>query len=146
MENKDELSQFENLFLALADKTRLRILNLMRENEVCVNLFSEALMLSQPKISRHLAYLRNTGIVSTRRDGKWIYYSINYSTISSANQILSVTLARLASLHSMQRDHDNLILLSRPRSPKPSAASQKQIVSNEPHVYYQSDEIETFLL
>jgi ArsR family transcriptional regulator, arsenate/arsenite/antimonite-responsive transcriptional repressor len=70
------LKRMENLFLALGDKTRLRILNLIRGDEVAVTYFTEVLSESQPKISRHLAYLRNAGVVSTRRDGKWIYYKI----------------------------------------------------------------------
>jgi len=65
-----------NLYMALADKTRLRLLNLMREQEVCVGYFTDVLGDSQPKISRHLAYLRNAGIVEARRDGKWMHYSI----------------------------------------------------------------------
>ena len=64
--------------MALADKTRLRLLNLMREEEVCVGSFTELLGDSQPKISRHLAYLRSAGIVHTRREGKWMYYSIRW--------------------------------------------------------------------
>jgi len=62
--------------MALADKTRLRLLNLMRDEEVCVCFFAEILGDSQPKISRHLAYLRNAGLVKARRDGKWMHYSI----------------------------------------------------------------------
>jgi len=64
------------LFAALADPTRLRLLNIMRGREVCVCYFVEILQQSQPKISRHLAYLRNAGVVSARRDGKWMHYSI----------------------------------------------------------------------
>src|SRR4051794_27183054 len=70
------LDEMENLFLALSDKTRLRILGMMREREVTVGEFTDVLGESQPKISRHLAYLRTAGLVSTRRDGKWIYYGI----------------------------------------------------------------------
>lgn len=66
-----------NLFLALGDITRLRLLNLMRESEVCVSSFTEVLGQSQPLVSRHLAYLRNAGVVAARRDGKWIHYSIS---------------------------------------------------------------------
>src|ERR687892_1591378 len=64
----------EEFFRALADGTRLRLLNLLGEDEVCVCFLVEALKLSQPKISRHLAYLRRAGIVLTRRDGKWMHY------------------------------------------------------------------------
>ncbi|MFN2391782.1 MAG: ArsR/SmtB family transcription factor, partial [Pyrinomonadaceae bacterium] len=74
--NNKILKSMEIFFLALADKTRLRLLNLMRENEVCVCFFTEVLDESQPKISRHLAYLRNAEIVSARREGKWIHYKI----------------------------------------------------------------------
>ncbi len=66
----------ESFYMALADKTRLRVLNLMRDGEVCVCFFTEVLGDSQPKISRHLAYLRNSGLVRARRDGKWMHYSI----------------------------------------------------------------------
>jgi len=70
------LAYMESFYMALADKTRLRLLNLMRDEEVCVCFFTEVLGDSQPKISRHLAYLRNGGIVKARRDGKWMHYSI----------------------------------------------------------------------
>jgi DNA-binding transcriptional ArsR family regulator len=65
-----------HLFLALSDQTRLRLLSLMMSGEVSVGFLAESLGESQPKISRHLAYLRTAGLVSTRRDGKWIYYGI----------------------------------------------------------------------
>lgn len=64
------------LFKALADRTRLRLINLMGDDEVCVCFFVEVLKINQPKISRHLAYLRRAGVVSARREGKWIHYRI----------------------------------------------------------------------
>jgi ArsR family transcriptional regulator len=64
------------LFAALADCTRLRLLNLMNGKEVCVCYFVEILGQSQPKISRHLAYLRRADIVTARREGKWMHYKI----------------------------------------------------------------------
>ncbi len=66
----------ETLFAALADRTRLRLLNLMTDGEVCVCFFVEVLSVPQPKISRHLAVLRGTGLVAPRRDGKWMHYRI----------------------------------------------------------------------
>src|ERR671921_1949228 len=74
MGNKDQ--QMELLFKALADRTRLRLLNLMGDDEVCVCYFVEVLRTNQPKISRHLAYLRRAGVVAARRDGKWMHYRI----------------------------------------------------------------------
>jgi ArsR family transcriptional regulator len=64
------------LFKALADRTRLRLLNLIGNDEVCVCFFVEVLKINQPKISRHLAYLRRAGVVAGRREGKWIHYRI----------------------------------------------------------------------
>jgi DNA-binding transcriptional ArsR family regulator len=70
----------ERLFLALCDKTRIKLIGLMSDGEVSVNYLCDALGESQPKVSRHLAYLRSTGIVSTKRDGKRIYYSLSWPT------------------------------------------------------------------
>src|SRR5512141_1139481 len=69
-------TSLEVVFAALADRTRLRLLNLMSRGEVCVCFFVEVLDEPQPKISRHLAYLRHAGLVQARRDGKWIHYGI----------------------------------------------------------------------
>jgi ArsR family transcriptional regulator len=66
----------ELLFKALADRTRLRLLNLIGEDEICVCFFVEVLDTNQPKISRHLAYLRKAGVVAGRREGKWIHYRV----------------------------------------------------------------------
>jgi len=73
--NKSELD-LALFFRALADRTRLRLLNLIGDQEVCVCFFVEILGTNQPKISRHLAYLRRAGIVKTRREGKWMHYCI----------------------------------------------------------------------
>ena len=66
----------DRLFRALGDPTRLRLLNLMAEQEVCVCYFTEVIGAPQPKISRHLAYLRRAGIVAARREGKWMHYRL----------------------------------------------------------------------
>jgi len=82
-------SEMENLFLALSDRTRLQLLSLMGSNEVSVGFLCNSLGQSQPKISRHLAYLRSSGLVSTRRDGKWIYYRIEPPAELSAQAVLA---------------------------------------------------------
>jgi len=66
----------ETLFKALADQTRLRILGLLLTGEVCVCDIHESLKIPQSKASRHLAYLRRSGLVDTRRDGLWIHYRL----------------------------------------------------------------------
>ncbi|MGO9776509.1 MAG: ArsR/SmtB family transcription factor [Terracidiphilus sp.] len=97
-----------SLFAALADTTRLRLLNLMVSREVCVCHFVEILGQSQPKISRHLAYLRNAGIVTARREGKWIHYSICPAADASASAVLAAVLAALGNDQQMQADRARL--------------------------------------
>jgi ArsR family transcriptional regulator len=93
-----------DLFAALADNTRLRLLNLMAGREVCVCYFVEILRQGQPKISRHLAYLRNAGIVAARREGKWMHYSISPPADAAAASILDAVLASLRADKRMQAD------------------------------------------
>ena len=83
------------LFAALADPTRLRLLNLIAGREVCVCYFVEILRQGQPKISRHLAYLRKAGIVAARREGKWMHYRIVPQADQAAASILAAVLASL---------------------------------------------------
>ena len=71
-----QLKELDTLFKALADQTRLRILGLLMTGEVCVCHIHESLKISQPKASRHLAYLRRSGLVATRRDGLWVHYRL----------------------------------------------------------------------
>ncbi len=94
------------LFKALADRTRLRLINLMGEDEVCVCFFVEVLKTNQPKISRHLAYLRRAGVVSARREGKWIHYRIVEPRDPHAANIFREVRAWLADEPAMQsREH-----------------------------------------
>ena len=99
----------EVFFSALADRTRLRLLNLMRTDEVCVCFFVEILRTNQPKISRHLAYMRRAGIVGARRDGSWMHYRIVEPPDADAVRILKDVLAWLANDREMQRDRDRLV-------------------------------------
>ena len=92
------------LFAALADTTRLRLLNLMAGREVCVCYFVEILGQSQPKISRHLAYLRGAGIVTARRQGKWMHYRLRWPEDYSAVFIFRAVLASLAERAEMKAD------------------------------------------
>lgn len=98
----------ERFFQALGDNTRLRLLNLMSDQEVCVCYFVEILGHPQPKISRHLAYLRSAGIVSARREGKWMHYRIVMPPHIGATQILRQTLEWLKEDKAMQADNAKL--------------------------------------
>ncbi len=92
------------LFAAFSDRTRLRLLNLMNGREVCVCYFVEILGQSQPKISRHLAYLRQAGIANARREGKWMHYSIRRPADAGVAAILETTLQSFAEDREMQAD------------------------------------------
>jgi ArsR family transcriptional regulator len=92
------------LFAALADPTRLRLLNLMHGREVCVCYFVEILKQGQPKVSRHLAYLRSAGIVEARREGKWMHYRIEPPADPGAASILDATLSSFRNNRQMQAD------------------------------------------
>jgi len=71
-----QMTVMETVFKALADQTRLRILGLLLTGEVCVCDIHESLKIPQSKASRHLAYLRRSGLVGTRRSGLWIHYRL----------------------------------------------------------------------
>jgi|SRR5437868_13344352 len=98
----------ESLFKALADRTRLRILNLIVDRELCVCYFTQVLNTSQPKISRHLAYLRRVGNVGVRREGKWMHYSLRMPDDPVASSILRQALAHLKDAPEMRRDRERL--------------------------------------
>ena len=84
---RDTNFNIELLFKALADPTRLRLIKLLGDEEACVCSCVERLKTSQPKVSRHLAYLRRAGLVATRRDGKWVYYRLVVPSNPSALKI-----------------------------------------------------------
>jgi ArsR family transcriptional regulator len=97
------------LFRALADPTRLRLLNLIGDQEICVCYLVEILRMSQPKISRHLAYLRKAGIVAARREGKWMHYRIATPSDQVAARILRETMKHLSDKPEMKRDVSRLM-------------------------------------
>lgn len=99
----------EEFFAALADRTRLRLLNLMRDGEVCVCFFAETLGTNNPKISRHLAYLKRAGLVNARRDGKWMHYSLNPPKDEHGLELFAALLKTLESDKEMLADRTSLI-------------------------------------
>lgn len=129
MPRKAKSFPLDLLFRALADPTRLRLLNLIADKEICVCYFVGVLGMSQPKISRHLAYLRRAGIVAARRQGRWMHYRLLVPSDQAAAAILGETLAHLRERPDMQRDLTKLTatccdpgVLELPReAPQPSA-------------------------
>ncbi|MEQ1606576.1 MAG: metalloregulator ArsR/SmtB family transcription factor [Pyrinomonadaceae bacterium] len=100
--------KLDEFFAALADRTRLRLLNLMRGGEVCVCFFAETLGTNNPKISRHLAYLRRANLVTARRDGKWMHYSLNPPDHPQGSGLFASLLKTLESDKEMQADLTSL--------------------------------------
>ena len=109
MSTKSKTLDKELFFRALADRTRLRLLNLMGADEICVCFCVEILKTNQPKISRHLAYLRRAGIVGARREGQWMHYRIVEPDDSDAARVLKDIMAWLANDTEMQRDRQRLV-------------------------------------
>src|ERR687884_117346 len=108
----------EIFFKALADRTRLRLLNLMGDEELCVCFFVEILKTNQPKISRHLAYLRRAGVVAARREGKWMHYRISHPSDEHAARIFAEVMRWLGEDGDMQKERARLArLCCAPRMP-----------------------------
>jgi len=101
---KKSAAELDGLFRALADQTRLRLINLMADQELCVCFFVEVIGSPQPKISRHLAYLRRAGIVAARREGKWMHYRLIHPRNADAAEILRTTIESLKRNPEMQKD------------------------------------------
>jgi ArsR family transcriptional regulator, arsenate/arsenite/antimonite-responsive transcriptional repressor len=97
-------TDLESLFQALADRTRLRLLNLLAQGEICVCYFVATLDEPQPKISRHLAYLRRAGLAAARREGKWIHYRLGTPADPVTRRLLATILDELKNDREMQAD------------------------------------------
>ena len=89
--------QLNQFFQLLSDETRLRSLMLIQqEGGLCVCELVYALNVIQPKVSRHLAALRDAGVVTDRRQGQWIYYRLNPDLPDWARQVIDSTAAEAA--------------------------------------------------
>lgn len=104
-EQKNWLPQMATLLKACADQTRLRLLNLLAaEGEVCVCHLVDVLGTNQPKVSRHLAYLKRAGLVSDRKDSLWVYYRLSESLAEHARRLLECLNSCCVESPEMQRD------------------------------------------
>lgn len=98
------MNELEKVFKALADGTRLRILALLANNEVCVCHMHDSLGLPQPTVSRHLAYLRKSGLVVARRDGVWMHYRVATSLPPAVQGVVDATVQALARVPATTKD------------------------------------------
>jgi ArsR family transcriptional regulator len=108
MTSRAKTTDLAPLFAALADRTRLRLLNLIAGREVCVCYLVEVLRLGQPKISRHLAYLRKAGAVAARREGKWMHYRLERPEDPATASILEAVFESFKLDREMQSDLSRL--------------------------------------
>ena len=98
------IDQLEALFKALADRTRLRILALLGNNEVCVCHIHDTLGVPQPTASRHLAYLRRAGLVTARRDGVWMHYQVTRTLDPAVQAVLNAAVVALTRVPTTAQD------------------------------------------
>ena len=98
------VDRLESALKALADRTRLRILALLGNNEVCVCHIHDSLGLPQPTVSRHLAYLRRSGLVAARREGVWMHYRIAASLDAGVRQVVDAAVNAAAAVPRTTRD------------------------------------------
>jgi len=99
-----QIQSLEHLFQALADPTRLRIIGLLLDGEVCVCDLHATLDISQPKASRHLGALRRAGLVTARRDGLWMHYRLAKPDDPGLAAVVAAVAAALKQVATVRRD------------------------------------------
>jgi ArsR family transcriptional regulator, arsenate/arsenite/antimonite-responsive transcriptional repressor len=92
------------IFRAFSDRTRLRILSLLRNGELCVCDIVRVLDLPQPKISRHLAYLRKAGLVTARKEGLWMHYALAPASNEFHKSLLNCLTCCFSAVPELDRD------------------------------------------
>jgi ArsR family transcriptional regulator, arsenate/arsenite/antimonite-responsive transcriptional repressor len=116
------LQPVTRLFKALGDETRLRIVALLSQRELCVCHLEAALGLSQPNASRQLAVLKNAGVVDARREGSWVYYRLAPQRDEACRRHLRVLVQRFATQRSLAREVARVIKAKGPNACRPRAA------------------------
>ena len=96
------------MFRAFSDRTRLRLLNLLRGGEVCVCDLVEVLGVPQPKVSRHLGYLRRAGLVVARKEGLWIHYRLAPAASEFHKSLLNSLACCFPSVPELKKDAERL--------------------------------------
>jgi len=102
------------LFKALGDDARLRIVALLSHGELCVCHLQEALGLTQPTASRHIAVLRHAGVVEARREGSWVYYRLANQEDDARKRQLHAVVREFARQDTLRRDVERLLRVRGP--------------------------------
>lgn len=98
----------DTLFRAFADRTRLRILRLLTEGELCVCDLMSVLGSPQPFVSRHLGYLRRAGLVTDRRQGLWRYYSLVKPARGLQSRLIDCAAGCVDEIDALKKDRERL--------------------------------------
>ncbi|MEW6457398.1 MAG: metalloregulator ArsR/SmtB family transcription factor [Acidobacteriota bacterium] len=93
---------------ALADEQRLRIINVLMDNELCVCEIRGSLRISQPLISHHLSILRNAGVLSTKKRGQWVYYFVDKKNIKKIQKLILLSLKEMKNQKPFSDDEERL--------------------------------------
>jgi ArsR family transcriptional regulator len=143
---KSANEEMEKLFLALSDKTRIRLIGLMSDGEVSVNYLCDALGESQPKTSRHLAYLRSTGVVTTRRDGKRIFYSLSWPADPAGEKCFEDILDWITSRGPGRRSDTSTITVEDEHIPSRDGKLQDDVYEHTDTSNHRQDDMDVYLL
>src|SRR6266498_1266605 len=84
---KEDLGQAQRWFHALSDETRLQLLERLRDGEQCVCDLTDALDAAQSRLSFHLKTLKDAGLVTDRREGRWMYYTLNTDALAEVGEL-----------------------------------------------------------
>ena len=117
------MNELVTIFKALSDETRLRIIKLLEQGELCVCDIVAALDIVQPKASFHLGVLKEAGLIKDRKQGKWIHYSLNESDLFK--RMLMVSVCEKADGSGISEDRKRLALSSGQSRPSPVASRRK---------------------
>lgn len=87
---RTDCARSAQIFQALSDEIRLEVIQLLHDGELCVCELTDALDITQPRLSWHLKALKETGFVTDRREGRWVYYALDLAAFAEAEALLSV--------------------------------------------------------
>jgi ArsR family transcriptional regulator len=119
-------SQIDLMFRAFCDGTRLRILSLLQDGDLCVGDIVESLQVPQPKVSRHLGQLRKAGLVTARKEGLWIHYSLATPTTEFHRKLLECAVTCFREVPEIKSDNSRAKKLRRSGGCCPKKATRKK--------------------
>lgn len=126
MNEVDTGARVDMMFRAFSDRTRLRILHVLLNGEMCVGDIVSILVLPQSRVSRHLAYLRKAGLVNVRKSGAWSYYSLGVADSPFHKKILSCISECFSEVPELQADEARAAKLKETGSCCPNESFQRK--------------------